>query len=219
MVTTHRPFHAPASIVKALGVPATSRQEVHPLHTDIPFAPSDSFRKSGASTIKFGVTYTVSGKRRTGEDVKKLYPPQVWNKVETDDLILDIGTGEGNLIYLLRKDGHSHAYGIDKARGADRLTPNTPILQLDLQEAPANLFRNVDHIFSTWSLFTYPETLQFKQQALKKLAGWLRPGGKIYLTPVNPIEVENWLKAVPELTLSEIGEGSYHHVVLTKRRH
>lgn len=123
--------------------------------------------------------------------------------------IFDVGAGRGAMVDQLRTMGFN-AFGIDKFQHG------TNILQHDIAQLTSDTYRNqFDYITSVWSVFSYDDTpdsclhdpdntLQFQRESLQKMADWLKPGGKILVSPVRESRFLQVLEDVPSLNIEEI---------------
>jgi SAM-dependent methyltransferase len=150
------------------------------------------------------IPYSITGR---GYDVlqRTTYPPEYLADLTPDMRILDVGTGDGSFVEDLRNRGFTGAEGIDIG---DALPDDKPYLkQVAIEDAdyPDNTF---DRIFSSYSIFCYPEPQSFQKAALEKMARILKPGGKIRLAPLRSAEeLKALVREVPALAVTDEGAG------------
>ena len=128
--------------------------------------------------------------------------------------ILDVGCGTGTLVSQFRQLG-VNAYGIDPDTSNKfpqlRESPFIKMLFQDFSPERARLITGdlpFDHIFSAFTMFTHPETEEFRIATLNLMSDLLKPGGDIRLGGIgirNAIDLmdvdgqKGFLRAVPEM--------------------
>lgn len=155
--------------------------------------------------------YVVSD--RDYGSVGKFYPDWVLANLQPHEAILDVGAGKGNFINDLFKKKFKKVTGIDKSEESFINVTEIPkklrdkhLRQIDISELDKKTYANTfNHIFCTYSLFTYEEPQEFQQECLEKMAHWLKPGGKIYLSPVRAYLIEDIAREIPGLKIFDSG--------------
>lgn len=153
------------------------------------------FQASSSQEIAYEVT-------ARGIDQLKgvVYPDHVFDNLSHDMHILDIGAGKGKFVRDLRSLGFRNARGIDKEEKSSQ------VLRVDITNLDSNSYgQKLDRIFSSWSLFTYKEPMDMQEESLRKMANWLKPGGKIYLGPVDGDRIGSLIGRIPQLEKTNSG--------------
>lgn len=141
--------------------------------------------------------------------------------LKKNDAILDVGAGDGQFVKDLEGEKFTNLTAFDKN------VENKHVKKIDIKDLTESSYaRQFDHIFSTWSIFTYDESQRFQYECLKKMAAWLKPGGRIYLSPVNKDRIEEFVREIPGLTIQSgtteatrsrsNDDSNDHYVILTK---
>jgi len=138
------------------------------------------------------------------------YPQHVLENLKPELHILDIGTGDGSFVTDLQNKGFKHAQGIDIG---DALPPDKPYLQqigIEDFHCPNN---SLDRVFSSYSIFCYPESSQFQKAVLEKLALALKPGGQIHLAGLqSSADLSKIVSQVPPLRVSPGANDDYMEI-------
>ncbi|WP_367144286.1 class I SAM-dependent methyltransferase [Pantoea stewartii] len=140
----------------------------------------------------------------TGRGVNKLigviYPHSILENMTRDMHVLDVGAGKGEFVRGLQRLGFKNTRGIDK----EEASPG--VFRVDIANLDAEHYKEkMDRIFSSWSIFTYKESPDLQRESLQKMAHWLKPGGQIYIGPVDASHIDNLLEQVPHLVKSDSG--------------
>jgi SAM-dependent methyltransferase len=95
--------------------------------------------------------------------------------IQTDDFILDVGCGKGDLLKKLKKSGFKNLLGIDAFIENDIIyDEQLKIIKKD--------FSQFDGIKFDWIMFHHSfEHLQDPSEAIKKLSGLLNPHGRVLI--------------------------------------
>lgn len=158
------------------------------------------------------VPYSITDR---GFDIlqRTTYPAGYLDDLTPDMRILDVGTGDGHFVEDLHEKGFTSAEGIDIGDALPEDKPYLKQVAIENTNYPDNTF---DRIFSSYSIFCYPESRDFQQQALEKMAAMLKPGGHIRLAPLLSTQTLKTVVArVPSLRVSDEGPGD-SYIQLTK---
>jgi ubiquinone/menaquinone biosynthesis C-methylase UbiE len=160
------------------------------------------------------VPYSVTNR---GYDIlqRTTYPARYLDDLTPDMRILDVGTGDGHFVEDLQEKGFTGAEGIDIADVMPEDKPYLKQVAFEDTQYPENTF---DRIFVSYSIFSYPESSEFQQQALEKIAAILKPGGQLQVAPLPSVSAFKLLVAkVPNLKVSDEGfNQSYLQITKTK---
>lgn len=188
---------------------AMTQSQYNPIYNKI-------LKKSGVKSygvVKHGdIPYSITGR---SYDVleKGTYPPRYLNDLTPDMRILDVGTGDGQFVEDLRDKGMSLAEGIDIGDALPEDKPYLKQVAIEDVDYPENTF---DRMFSSYSIFCYPEPESFQKTALEKMAKILKPGGKIRLAPLrNKEELKSIVEQVPGLQVTDEGPAD-RYIEMTK---
>lgn len=135
---------------------------------------------------------------------KETYPPEVLQSLSKDMHILDVGTGDGLFVSDLQNKGYKYAQGIDIG---DALPANKSFLKKIAAEAFECPNNSLDRIFSSYSIFCYPESPEFRIKVLQKMCNWLKPGGEIHLAPLESTsDLKKLISQIPSLQVMQEGK-------------
>jgi len=151
-------------------------QSIVPLSSSLKFCGNDSDE----------FDYPVSG-RGLQELLSLTFPESLLSKDEIDtwdkdESILDVCAGQGQLI----KDFRGKDFKFNNLQGFDKSEKRGEHIPYgDIRQMTSTTYQNLDRIFCTWAIFSVGgENREMKQATLRKMAAWLKPGGKIYLGPL-----------------------------------
>jgi ubiquinone/menaquinone biosynthesis C-methylase UbiE len=158
------------------------------------------------------IPYAITGRNYKYLEKEKIYPPEVFRSLTKNMHILDIGTGDGSFISDLQKEGYQYARGIDIGHALPKDKPFLKQVSVADFKCPDN---SLDRIFSSYSIFCYPESSAFRLAILKKMCNWLKPGGEIHLAALeSTTELKQLIAQIPELRVGTEGKkDSYIQII------
>lgn len=110
-----------------------------------------------------------------------------------DSDVLDLGCGNGRLLYYLEKQGFRSYLGVDQSEALLQLArskhPDQPFYLSDMSEL-SHLDQKFDSIFVIASFHHLPPDAQLK--ALKEWKKLLKPGGMIFMSNWNLWQMRFW---------------------------
>lgn len=174
---------------------------------------SDTFIKNQLEERIFsptGVKY-VQTRRSIAELIYEGTYPQSF--FEPSDLqgkrVLDVGTGGGRFV-LEMNDLGANALGIDIASHPNH-AKNPELFKIADASDTKLPEKSFDQIYSSWSIFTYGEKLDFKLKVLTELKRVLKDGGKIRLGNVIISDIKKIARKIGGLKVSGSSKNNFSY--------
>lgn len=171
----------------------------------------------GSVVSPSGVSYA-----RTNRSLDWLIETGVYPQYFFDNLrgkkVLDVGTGLGELVVDLNKQG-VRAIGIDICGNSKNFERYPESFRVADATKTGFKRQSFDCVYSSFSVFHYDEDKAFKEKVLSEMKRIVKDGGKIRLGAINQSEIKDLAKAVGGLKVTgkSISQTDHRHwIELTK---